>query len=158
MIGKTRTQQWVDEQMLNPLSSATPTPPSFADAMKAISAFANSPDAVKKELAKLAARIEAAEKAEAAAKAAIAEQELHKGRSLNEIDAKAAARAAEADRRDAASLARDASRTKTLEAREAAVRQRELEAERLTANAKAAHDAARAQIDAFDRAATVRVS
>jgi adenine-specific DNA glycosylase len=157
MIGrKTRAEQWRDE-MLNPMSPATPPPPSFDEAMKAVAAFVNSPEAVKRELAKLADRISAAEKAEAAAKAE--QQTLADQQRKYEADyaAATAKHHADLDKRDAASLARDDSRAKALEAREAAVHQHEVEAEGLFAKAKRMHDAVKAQVEAFDRAATVRV-
>jgi predicted nucleic acid-binding Zn-ribbon protein len=155
VLGRLRKEE--QNKMMGSIDPTIP-PPSFADAMKAIAAFANSPDAVKKELVKLAARIEAAEKAEATAK--VERQNLAEAQRKYEEDY-AAAKAkhhADLDKRDAASLARDDSRSKALDARENALHQRELEAESLLAKAKEAYASVRKGIDELDRHMTVRLA
>jgi type VI protein secretion system component VasK len=153
VLGRLKREQ---QAMLN--NSTTPPPEqSFGEAMKAIAAFANSPDAVKKQLTKLAAQIEAAEKAEATAK--IERQNLadETRAAAQRLDDDTKKHHAVRDKLDAERGARNLARENAVEAREKAVTKREAEAEALLAKAKEAHAAVRAQIDAFDRAATVRV-
>jgi chromosome segregation ATPase len=148
---KTRAQQWSEQQMLNPMSPATPAP-SFDEVLQAVGALANSPEAVRKEMAKLADRISVAKKAEATAKAAIAEQTAHHGKSLNEIDAKATARNAAIDARETEVTARLTAWEKGLTEREQSVAKREAEAEALLTKAREQHAAIRRKVDAYDAA------
>jgi chromosome segregation ATPase len=138
--------------MLNSVSTPPPPAPSFYEVLQAVGALANSPDAVRKEMTKLADQISVAKKAEATAKAAIAEQTAHHGKSLNEIDAKANARNAAIDAREAASEARFRKWETELSAREKAASALKAEAEALMAKAREEHKAIRRKVDAFDAA------
>jgi hypothetical protein len=154
VLGRLKREQLA---MLN--NSPTPPPPeSLGDLIKALSDLVSDPKAGKKFLADLSEATSAHKKAEAAAKAAVAEQTAHLGKSLNEIDTKAVARNAAIDKHEADVAARLAARERAVETREQSVAKREAEAEALLAKAKEQHAAVRAQIEAFDRAATVRVS
>jgi septal ring factor EnvC (AmiA/AmiB activator) len=147
------------ENTMGPLDPSTPPPPqpTMVD-LKMLGQLLDMSDAERKKfLTDYRKEREAFEKARVEAKAE--QQKLAEAQRKYEEDfaAATAKHHADLDKRDAASLARDDSRSKALAARETAVHQRELEAERLAANARAAHDAVRKQIDAFDRAATLRV-
>jgi hypothetical protein len=123
---KTRAQEWTEQQMLNPLSPATPAPTqSFDDLIKAFSELVSDPKAGKKFLADLSEATSAHKKAEAAAKAAVEKQTAHLGKTLNEIDAKANARSTAIDKHEADVTARLAAKEKDLAAREQTIRQRE---------------------------------
>jgi hypothetical protein len=143
--------------MMGSVDPTTP-PPSFADAMKAIAAFVNSPEAVKKELTKLADRIAAAEKAEAAAKVEQTKLAEARAKTESELDAKRAKHFADCDRAEAANTARLASRTQALVERERVLAEREAEAAALMAKAKEAYASVRKGIDELDRHITVRLA
>jgi hypothetical protein len=148
VLGRLRKEQ----AMLTGNTPPTPPSESLGDLIKAFSDLVSDPKAGKKLLADLTAATESHKAAAAEAAAAMKQAELHRGKTLNEIDNRADARNAALDQREKEITARLAAREKAVEARERATIEREARAEALLSDAAEKHAAVRKKIDAYDAA------
>jgi hypothetical protein len=145
VLGRLRKEQEM-------MGSQNPPSENLHDLISALAALLKEPGGAKQLITELHAASEDHKKAAAEARAEVEKQELHRDKTLSEIDRAATARNAAIDKHEADVTARLTAREKAVEAREKTVTARETEAEKLMAKAREEHKAIRRKVDAFDAA------
>jgi peptidoglycan hydrolase CwlO-like protein len=152
MIGrKTRAAEWRDEQMLNPLSPATPAP-DLHGLIDALAGIVSQPGGGKKFIEELHAASAAHRKSAAEAKAE--QQKLHelRAKTEDELHDARAKHYTGLDKHEAEVTARLAAREKAVAAREKAAAELAANAEAIMKQAAEQQAAVRRRIVAFDSA------